>query len=124
MKDAIGSWTSSSLMPKGETPRAILLKSRQWYSLVMEITITIPEELVSRARSIGVSPENYVERLLGRVAAASSGEGGDGERLRRELESDWDEYCERGLHLDGAEVDAWLARLGDGHFEEPPALHR
>jgi hypothetical protein len=30
MKDAMGYWTSFSLMKKGKTPRAILLKARRW----------------------------------------------------------------------------------------------
>lgn len=35
----------------------------------MEITITIPEALVSNARASGLSPETYVERLLNQIAS-------------------------------------------------------
>ena len=87
----------------------------------MEITIDIPDALVARARSSGLSAEAYVERLLDRFAAASA--GSESERLRQELAADWEHYSTTGLHLDGDEVDAWLARLEEGHDAEPPALH-
>jgi hypothetical protein len=40
-----------------------------------------------------------------------------------ELEEDWEHYRSTGLHLDGDEVDVWLARLQAGEFFEPPELH-
>ena len=89
----------------------------------MEITITIPEALASKAQSSGMSAKAYVENLLDRVAAASAGQDRDRERLRRDLAADWEHYRATGLHLDGDEVDGWLARLEDGNCEEPPALH-
>ncbi|MGA7340546.1 MAG: hypothetical protein WBE72_17525 [Terracidiphilus sp.] len=89
----------------------------------MEISITIPEALVSKARSNGVSPETYIERLLEKIAAASAERDRERERLRRELAADWESYRTTGLHLDGDEVETWLAELEDGHLEEPPALH-
>jgi hypothetical protein len=71
----------------------------------MEITISIPDELVSAAQSSGVPAEAYVERLLGKIAAASAARSRDREQLRAELESDWDHYQSTGLHLDEDEVD-------------------
>jgi predicted transcriptional regulator len=35
----------------------------------------------------------------------------------------WAEYKENGLHLTGAEVDAWLAQLEAGNDVEPPECH-
>lgn len=35
----------------------------------------------------------------------------------------WEEYRATGLHVTGAEVDAWLARLEAGEDVDPPAAH-
>jgi len=90
----------------------------------MEVTITIPEALASKAKAGGLSPETYIEKLLDRVAAASADQARERERLREELSADWQHYLETGLHLDEDEVDAWLGALEEGKSEEPPALHR
>jgi predicted transcriptional regulator len=89
----------------------------------MEITITIPEVLATQAGAIGLPPEAYVERLLGKIASASLARSRDREDLSSELLADWEHYRSTGLHLDGDEVDAWLAQLEAGENVEPPALH-
>lgn len=89
----------------------------------MEITITIPDVLVSQAASNGLSAEAYVERLLGKIAAASVAQNRDREHLRADLLADWEHYQATGLHLDDNEVDGWLARLENGEDAEPPVLH-
>jgi hypothetical protein len=89
----------------------------------MEITISIPDELVSAAQLSGLPAEAYVERLLGKIAAASAARSRDREQLRAELAADWDHYQSTGLHLDEDEVDGWLARLQTGENVEPPPLH-
>jgi predicted transcriptional regulator len=89
----------------------------------MEITISIPDELVSAAQSSGLPAEAYVERLLGRIAANAVARSRGREHLRAELEADWEQYQSTGLHLDEDEVDCWLAGLQDGDNAEPPALH-
>jgi len=88
----------------------------------MEITISIPDELVSAAQSSGLTAETYVERLLGRIAS-SAARNRDREQLRAELEADLEQYRSTGLHLTGDEVDTWLARLEAGENVEPPQLH-
>jgi hypothetical protein len=90
----------------------------------MEVTITIPDVLASNAKSIGLSPETYVERLLERFVAASADRGRERERLREQLSADWEHYRSSGLHLDEDEVDAWLSGLEEGKLKEPPALHK
>jgi hypothetical protein len=89
----------------------------------MEITITIPEELASKARERGISAESYVERLLDQFLTASAGRERAREALRSDLAGDWERYLTTGLHLGHDEVDVWLAELEEGHFEDPPALH-
>lgn len=89
----------------------------------MEITITIPEELASRARSSGLTPSTYVERLLARIAAISAARTKARDQLRDELLADWEHYQTTGLHLDGAEVDTWLAGLEQGHETDLPDIH-
>jgi hypothetical protein len=89
----------------------------------MEIVITIPEELASKARASGLSAESYVQRLLDRFLAASAERERSREALRSDLAADWEQYQSTGLHLDNGEVDAWLAQREEGHFEDPPALH-
>ena len=89
----------------------------------MEITITIPEVLADQAGAIGLPPETYVERLLGKIADASLARSRDREDLSSELLADWEHYRSTGLHLDGDEVDTWLAQLEAGENAEPPALH-
>jgi hypothetical protein len=89
----------------------------------MEITITIPEVLASKAKSSGLPPDVYVERLLDKLAVASAGRDRDRERLRGTLADDWEHYRATGLHLDEDEVDGWLAQLECGENADPPALH-
>jgi hypothetical protein len=89
----------------------------------MEITITIPEVLASKAKLSGLPPDVFIERLLDRLAAASAGRDSDRERLRGTLAADWEHYRTTGLHLDEDEVDGWLARLEDSENADPPALH-
>jgi len=89
----------------------------------MEITITIPDVLASQAVAHRIPAETYVERLLGRIAAASEVPDRGRAVLRAELACDWEEYRKTGLHLDGGEVDGWLERLEAGESVEPPALH-
>jgi hypothetical protein len=89
----------------------------------MEITISIPEELVSQAKSSGLAAEAYVEQLLRKIAADSAARSRGRERLRGELVEDWEHYMSTGLHLDEDEVDAWLERMEDGEDVEPPPLH-
>lgn len=61
----------------------------------MELTIHIPDVLASDAKSIGLSPETYVERLLERFVAASADRGGERERPREELSADWEALLRR-----------------------------
>jgi predicted transcriptional regulator len=89
----------------------------------MEITITIPEVLATQAVAIGLPPEAYVERLLSKIADASLARSRDREDLRSELLADWEHYRSTGLHMNGDEVDAWLAQLEAGENVDPPALH-
>lgn len=89
----------------------------------MEITITIPEELASRARSRGLAPDAYVEQLLARIAAVSAARTKVRTQLTDELQADWEHYQSTGLHLDDAEVDAWLAGLEEGRETDLPDLH-
>lgn len=91
--------------------------------MAMEVTISIPDVLVSMARSRGLPAEAYVERLLGEIAAASEAQSRNRDRLRDELQADWEHYQASGLHLDGDEVDGWLARLENGEECDPPELH-
>jgi hypothetical protein len=89
----------------------------------MEITISIPDELVSAAQSSGLPAEAYVERLLGRIASAAAARSRGRDQLRAELETDWEQYQSTGLHLDEDEVDGWLAGLQSGENGDLPPLH-
>jgi hypothetical protein len=104
-------------------PTAILLKPKRWQSLTIEITITIPDELSSQASAKGVAAEAYVDQLPDRFAAASEARNQGREQLRDELQADWERYQSTGLHLDGDEVDGWLAGLEEGEAAETPSLH-
>lgn len=89
----------------------------------MEITITIPEKLASRAKSSGLSPDAYVERLLEKIASISAERNKVREQLRNDLLADWEHYQSTGLHLDDEEIETWLAGLEEGHQSDPPELH-
>ncbi|WJI17322.1 CopG family ribbon-helix-helix protein [Pseudoxanthomonas winnipegensis] len=45
------------------------------------------------------------------------------EAFRQDTLRAWEEFQRTGLHLTGAEADAWLARLEAGEDAEPPACH-
>lgn len=44
--------------------------------------------------------------------------------FKRDALQAWQEYQETGLHLTGAEMDAWLARLEAGENAPMPVCHR
>ena len=88
----------------------------------LEITITVPDLLVSQAVLSGLPAKDYVEQLLGRIAANAVARIRDREQL--DLLADWEDYQTTGLQLDGEEVDGWLERLENGESVEPPTLHR
>lgn len=95
----------------------------------MQIRITVPDEVVKLAAKAGLGAEDYVEQLLGRIAASRpSPEQPSPELaqaiLREELRADWDHYQQTGLHLSNEEVDKWLEELTANPSAEPPALHR
>jgi len=45
------------------------------------------------------------------------------EAFRQEALSAWDHYQTTGLHVTGAEADAWLGELEAGNDIAPPASH-
>jgi predicted transcriptional regulator len=56
--------------------------------------------------------EQYVEREEKR------------EQLRQDALAAWNHYQTTGLHLTGAEADAWLAKLEAGKRTAPPKCHK
>lgn len=89
----------------------------------MEIKVKLPDELAGWAKSSGVSPDVYVERLLAKIAKVAAQRGRERVRLRGELAADWEHFQATGLHLDEEEVDAWLAELEHGQDPDMPELH-
>jgi predicted transcriptional regulator len=55
--------------------------------------------------------EQYVEREEKR------------ERLRQDALAAWEHYRETGLHVTGAEADAWFKKLETGKRAVPPKCH-
>lgn len=89
----------------------------------MEITVSVPDVLVSQARANGLPAEAFVEKLLSEIAADSIALSQHREARRDALAADWQHYETTGLHLNEEDVDGWLARLANGEDVEPPALH-
>jgi len=89
----------------------------------MEITVKLPEVLAERAKSSGLAPDVYVERLLGRIADISARKSAARAQLSDELLEDWEHFRATGLHLDGEEVDVWLEGLEKGQNPDLPELH-
>jgi predicted transcriptional regulator len=56
--------------------------------------------------------EQYVEREEKR------------EQLRQDALAAWKHYEETGLHVTGAEADAWLKKLEAGKAAAPPKCHK
>jgi len=90
----------------------------------MQIQIKVPDEVVALAQKAGLQTEDYVERLLGQIAASRSTTADAKTQLRDDLLSDWNHFQETGLHITGDEVDAWLETLSLSPSAEPPTLHR
>lgn len=88
----------------------------------MEITVKIPATLAARAKSSGLAPNVFVERLLVRIAEIAQ-QGLERDALREELAADWEHFQSTGLHLDDEEVVAWLAALERGQNPDLPELH-
>ena len=89
----------------------------------MEITVKVPDVLAAKAQSSGVSPHDYVERLLSAIADAAAPQEARREQIRAELQTDWEHFQATGLHLDEDEVDSWLAGLEHGRDSSLPELH-
>ena len=45
------------------------------------------------------------------------------EQFRQETLLAWQGFKETGLHVTADEADAWLAKLEEGNFVEPPECH-
>jgi hypothetical protein len=88
----------------------------------MDITVRLPEALVERAKSSGLAPNVFVERLLSKIAEISL-QNSARAQLRNELAADWEHFQTTGLHLNDDDVDLWLAGLESGQSSDLPELH-
>jgi predicted transcriptional regulator len=87
--------------------------------LAVELDASLSERLQQLARSRAQSTAEVVQEAVRYYLAWLDGlPAGD----RGAVEA-WAEYKANGLHLSGAEADAWLAQLEAGNDVEPPECH-
>ncbi len=60
----------------------------------MQITVTIPDELVAQAQAQGLTLEGYVEKLVAEQSASPRGYGAGGRLTREEFEASLDRLAE------------------------------
>jgi len=86
----------------------------------LELDATTKERVrrlaVSRRRTAHWIMREAVEQYLEREEKR--------EQLRQDALAAWQHYEETGLHVTGAEADAWLKKLEAGKRSAPPKCHK
>ena len=89
----------------------------------LSTSIKIPGELRERLQTLAASRQRTPHALMLQAIENFVGREEKREAWRQTGIAAWEEYRRTGLHLTGAEADAWLADLADGNDLNPPKCH-
>ncbi|HRP26185.1 MAG TPA: ribbon-helix-helix domain-containing protein [Thauera sp.] len=88
------------------------------------VSVRLDEPLKARVRSLADQRRRPVHWLMREAIEQYVEREEQREAFRKEALDAWEHYQSTGLHVTGAEADAWLAELEAGNDIEPPRAHR
>jgi predicted transcriptional regulator len=87
------------------------------------IAVRLSDPLKARIRAIADQRRRPVHWLMHEAIEQYVTREEQRESFRKEALDAWSDYQATGLHVTGAEADAWLAELEAGNDSEPPSCH-
>ena len=88
------------------------------------VSVRLDEPLKARVRSLADQRRRPVHWLMREAIEQYVTREEQREAFRQEALDAWEQFQSTGLHVTGAEADAWLAALEAGNDVEPPRAHR
>lgn len=87
------------------------------------VAVRLDDPLKARIRTLANRRRRPVHWLMREAIEQYVAREEQRESFRQEALDAWHHYQTTGLHVTGAEADAWLAKLEDGNDVEPPPAH-
>ena len=87
------------------------------------VSVRLDEPLKARVRSLADQRRRPVHWLMREAIEQYVTREEQREAFRQEALDAWEHFQSTGLHVTGAEADAWLAELEAGNDVEPPRAH-
>jgi predicted transcriptional regulator len=87
------------------------------------VSVRLDEPLKARVRSLADQRRRPVHWLMREAIEQYVTREEQREAFRQEALDAWENFQSTGLHVTGAEADAWLAELEAGNDVEPPRTH-
>lgn len=88
------------------------------------VSVRLDEPLKARVRSLADQRRRPVHWLMREAIEQYVEREEQREAFRKDALEAWEHYQSTGLHVTGAEADAWLAELEAGNDVDPPSAHR
>ena len=92
-------------------------------TLTRPVAIKLDEETRDRVKRLADARQRSAHWLMREAIAQYLEREERREALRQDALRAWQDFQATGLHITGAEADAWLERLERGEDTEPPAPH-
>ncbi len=87
------------------------------------VAVRLDDPLKARIRTLSDQRRRPVHWLMREAIEQYVTREEQREAFRQEALDAWNHYQTTGLHVTGAEADAWLAELEAGNDVEPPKAH-
>jgi len=87
------------------------------------VAVRLADPLKARIRTLAEQRRRPMHWLMREAIEQYVAREEQREAFRREALDAWNHYQTTGLHVTGAEAEAWLAELEAGNDIEPPASH-
>lgn len=87
------------------------------------IAVRLADPLKARMRTLADQRRRPMHWLMREAIEQYVAREEQREAFRQEALDAWNHYQTTGLHVTGAEADAWLAELEAGNDVEPPRAH-
>ncbi len=87
------------------------------------VAVRLADPLKARIRALAELRRRPMHWLLREAIEQYATREEQRENFRKEALDAWNHYQTTGLHVTGAEADAWLSELEAGNDVEPPTSH-